>query len=33
MPVFGAGEVSPFVACGNLRKRTKTALLSANSLI
>lgn len=29
MPVFGAGEVSPFVACWNLKKRIKTALLSA----
>jgi hypothetical protein len=30
MPVFGAGELSPLVACGNLKKRTKTVLLSAN---
>jgi hypothetical protein len=29
MLVFGAGEVSPFVACWNLKKRTKTAWLSA----
>lgn len=29
MPVFGAGEVSPLVACCNLKKRTKMALFSA----
>lgn len=29
MPVFGAGEFSPLVACWNLKKRIKTALLSA----
>jgi hypothetical protein len=29
MPAFGVGEVSPLMACWNLKKRTKAALLSA----